>query len=261
MAFLSSIGSRIGRLLGRPRQISEEEFKTHRRESFDQVTLSGACYVPMLGFENTIHYRDKQNLHHLGRYEWAVRVLSSLPNRGAVLDCACGVGYGSRKLAEIFERVDAVDIYDRAIELAKERYSGPRIEWNCLDAAKIREAFADESFDAVVSMQTIESIEDDAKYLDDLVALLKPGGVLLIDTPLRKSRIDNPENPHHKRYYGLHEWLQMLQNRFEILVFATLPEAKMLEDCQMPSRGSIVHCTKSDPLSEAAFEPVSGGNN
>jgi SAM-dependent methyltransferase len=247
MAVLRSIRSGIDRLFGRPQQISEEEFKTHRRESFDPVTLNGACYVPMTGFESTIHYRDKQNLHHLGRYEWAVRVLSSLPDRGAVLDCACGVGYGSRKLAEIFERVDAVDIYDRAIELAKERYSHSGIEWSCMDAAKLRDAFSDESFDAIVSMQTIESIDDDEKYLDDLVALLKPGGVLLIDTPLRKARIDNPENPHHKRYYGLDEWIQMLQSRFEILVFGTLPEAAMLEACRMPSRGSIVHCTKSDP--------------
>ena len=245
MTLISSIRSSLGRLLGRPRQIGEEEFKTQRRESFDPVTLSGACYVPMEGFESTIHYRDKQNLHHLGRYEWAVSVLGSLEKRGAVLDCACGVGYGSRKLAEIFDRVDAVDVYDRAIEMAKERYGDDRIEWNCTDVAKLRESYADATFDAIVSMQTIESVEDDVKFLDDLRALLKPGGVLLIDTPLRKVRVDHPENPHHKRYYGLDEWLRMLQSRFEILVFGSLPEADMLEACQMPSRGSIVHCTKA----------------
>lgn len=244
MALLRSIFAWFGSLFGRPRQISEEEFKTQRRESLDSVTLSGACYVPMAGFESTVHYRDKQNLHHLGRYEWAVRVLSPLPNRNAVLDCACGVGYGSRKLAEIFERVEGIDIYDRAIEMATERYSHPNIEWKCMDVAKLRDTFAGESFDAIVSMQTIESVDDDEKYLDDLVALLKPGGVLLIDTPLRKTRIDNPESPHHKRYYGLDEWLQMLQSRFEILVFGSLPEAALLESCQMSSRGSIVHCTK-----------------
>ncbi len=141
MAFLESIGGMLGQLLGRPRQISEEEFKTFRRESFDPVTRSGACYVPMQGYESTVHYRDKQNLHHLGRYEWAARVLGQLPQRSRVLDCACGVGYGSRKLAEIFGRVDAVDVFEDAIQMARERYDDSRIVWHCLDAAKLREAF------------------------------------------------------------------------------------------------------------------------
>lgn len=246
MAFLSSIGSSIGRILRRPRQISEEEFKSHRRDSYDPVTLSGACYVPMAGFESTVHYSDKQNLHHLGRYEWAARVLSRLPERSAVLDCACGVGYGSRNLAEIFDRVEAVDIYDAAIGMAQKRYGNSRINWNCMDAARLRDTFENESFDAIVSMQTIESIEDDEQFLDDLHALLKPGGVLLIDTPLRKVRVDHPGNPHHKRYYGLDEWLTKLYSRFDIKVFGFLPEAKMLERCLMPSSGSIAHCTKSD---------------
>ena len=244
MTLLQSISSSLGKLLGRPRRIGEEEFKTWRRESLDPVTRSGACYVPMPGFERTIHYRDKQNLHHLGRYEWAVRVLRDLPKHDAVLDCACGVGYGSRMLADLFERVDAVDVFDKAIEMAQERYDHSSIVWHCLDAAKLTDEFAEAAFDAIVSMQTIESIDDDQKYLDDLDRLLAPGGVLLIDTPLRKFRVDHPQNPHHKRYYGVDEWLDMLSGRFEILTFGSLPEASMLESCQMPSQGSIVHCTK-----------------
>ncbi len=244
MAFLESIGAKLGRLLGRPRQISEEEFKTFRRESFDPVTRSGACYVPMQGFESTVHYRDKQNLHHLGRYEWAARVLEQLPQRSRVLDCACGVGYGSRKLADIFGRVDAVDVFEDAIQMARERYNDSRIVWHCLDAAKLREAFKEASFDAIVSFQTIESIADDEKFLDDLRELLKPGGVLLIDTPLRRVRVDRPENNHHKRYYGLDDWLALLKRRFSIRVFGELPESEFLRARQMPSQGSVVHCTR-----------------
>ncbi len=245
MAFLESIGGRLGRLLGRPRQIGEEEFKTFRRESFDPVTRSGACYVPMRGYESTVHYHDKQNLHHLGRYEWAVRVLGKQAARERVLDCACGVGYGSRKLAEIFGRVDAVDVFEEAIELARERYDDSRIAWHCLDAARLREVFKEGSFDAIVSFQTIESVADDRKFLDDLKELLKPGGLLLIDTPLRKQRVDHPENHNHRRYYGLDEWLDMLGSRFEVEVFDALPEAEFLKSCQLPSQGSIAVCRKA----------------
>lgn len=245
MTFLSSMGARLGRLLGRPRQIGEEEFKTFRRESFDPVTRSGACYVPMQGYESTVHYRDKQNLHHLGRYEWAVRVLGGRPGRERVLDCACGVGYGSRMLAEVFGRVDAVDVFEEAIALARERYDHARIAWHCLDAARLREEFKEQAFDAIVSFQTIEAVENDRQFLDDLSDLLKPGGLLLIDTPIRKQRVDRPENHNHRRYYGLDEWLEMLGNRFELQVFDALPEAEFLRSCQLPSQGSIVVCRKA----------------
>ncbi len=244
MTFFESVGRRLGQLLGRPRQISEEEFKTWRRESFDPVTRSGACYVPMPGYESTVHYRDKQNLHHLGRYEWAVRVLGGLEQRGRVLDCACGVGYGSRMLAEIFDKVDAVDVFEDAIALARERYDHPRIEWRCLDAARLRDVYKESTFDAIVSFQTIESIADDQRYLDDLRELLRPGGVLLIDTPLRKFRVEQPENRHHRRYYALDDWLDLLKRRFDILTFSDLPEAEFLRARQLPSQGSVVHCTR-----------------
>jgi SAM-dependent methyltransferase len=244
VSFFETVQRGVGRLLGRPRQIGEEEFKTFRRESFDPVTRSGACYVPMRGYESTVHYKDKQNLHHLGRYEWAARVLASLPSRARVLDCACGVGYGSRMLAEVFTQVDAVDVFEEAILMARERYDDPRIAWHAIDAARLREIFKEGSFDAIVSFQTIESIVEDERFLDDLVELLRPGGVLLIDTPLRRTRIDRPENRHHRRYYGLDDWLDMLKRRFEIRTFAELPEVEFLRARQMPSQGSIVHCTR-----------------
>jgi 2-polyprenyl-3-methyl-5-hydroxy-6-metoxy-1,4-benzoquinol methylase len=199
----------------------------------------------MPGFESTTHYRDKQNLHHLGRYEWSVRVLKDLPRKARVLDSACGVGYGSLKLASIFDRVDAVDRFEAAIEMGKARYDHPNIDWHCLDVDKLSDVFSPESFDAIVSMQTIESIEADDKYLDDLRDLLVPGGVLLIDTPIRKTRVDHPENPHHRRYYSVDEWIEKLSSRFEIKVFGSLPDAEFLGRCQMPSQGSIVHCTKA----------------
>lgn len=244
MSLIDSFRSTLDRLRGRPRRIGEEEFKTFRRESFDPVTRSGACYVPMPGYESTVHYEDKQNLHHLGRYEWAVRVLAKRPDRGRVLDCACGVGYGSRKLAEVFEQVEAVDVFDEAIAMARERYDHPRIAWRCMDAVRLRDVFKEQSFDAIVCFQTIESIAGDKKLLDDFLELLKPGGVLLIDTPLRKQHVDRPENRHHKRYYALDEWIDLLRRRFDIQTFSDLPESAFLRDRQMPSLGSIVYCTR-----------------
>jgi SAM-dependent methyltransferase len=227
--------------------IDEAQFKQWRRESTDPAIRSGACYVPMPGKEKIKHYRDKQNRHHLGRYEWAKAVLSTDNARPLrVLDCACGVGYGTAMLAEISRYVDGVDIFKSAIRMAKSRYGRPNITWHEMDAADIRDQFADATFDAVVSFQTIECLEGDQKFLGDVLALLKPGGKLLIDTPARNRAVAKPDNPHHLRYYSVQEWIDMLMEKFEqIDAFDSIPEFNLLERYGVPSRGSIAYCTKT----------------
>ncbi len=238
----------IGRAVGLPRVVSEERFKKWRRESMDPVIRSGACYVPMPGKEQLRLYKDKQNRHHLGRYEWAKRVLSTsgaTPER--VLDCACGVGYGSAKLADIAQEVVSIDSNHHAIMRAESRYARESISWHAIDAAELRNHFEPESFDAVVSFQTIECLEDDRRFLADIVALLKPGGRLLIDTPARNRHISKPDNPHQKRNYATDEWIDLLLEHFSVVeAFDDLPEKRFLAQCDFPSNGSIVCCTKAE---------------
>lgn len=261
MSILTSIFDATRNILGGSRQIGEEEFKQQRRTSREPVVRSGACYVPMEGYEHTKHYRDKQNLHHLGRYEWAVSVLrEEVGSRRRVLDAACGVGYGSRKLAEIFDRVDAVDRFEEAVEMGRKRYAHPNVQWYCMDVAHLGEKFEPASYDAIVSFQTIESVDDDEAFLDDLKVLLRPGGLLLIDTPLRNVRVERPENRHHKRYYSIDDWMDLLSDRFEIRAFGDLPNGKFLERCLLPpSSGAIVACTK--PSSGGPPRPPAAGGN
>ncbi len=253
--FRSMLGA-AARSLGFPRWVNEEEFKRWRRESLDPAVRSGALYVPMPGLESTRHYRDKQNLHHLGRYEWAARVLEEhRPER--VLDAACGAGYGSAKLARVAQKVDAVDNYDAAMRLARSRYNLENITWHLMDVEKLDDTFPAGSFDAVVSFQTIECVENDGKFLDDLYRLLKPGGMLLIDTPTRKQRVEQPENRFHRRYYGVEDWLDQLVGRCEqVQAFDALPEARLLERFGMPSQGSIACCVKEPPAPPEMLPPA-----
>jgi 2-polyprenyl-3-methyl-5-hydroxy-6-metoxy-1,4-benzoquinol methylase len=248
---IRTILSATARSLGVPQRVDEEEFKRWRRESLDPAVRSGALYVPMPGLEDSRHYKDKQNRHHLGRYEWAAKVLAPRqPER--VLDAACGAGYGSAILSRVAKSVDALDSFDAAIRLARSRYSQPNISWHLMDVEKIADSFGPDSFDAVVSFQTIECVENDQKFLDDVYAVLKPGGALLIDTPVRKQRVEKPENRFHRRYYSVEDWLDLLVGRFEqVQAFDALPEARMLELLGMPSQGSIAVCTKQ-PLQPPA---------
>ncbi len=232
--------------IGLPQVVPEEKFKKWRRESTDPVIRSGACYVPIPGKEQLRFYRDKQNQHHLGRYEWACRVLRSggVP-QDRVLDCACGVGYGSARLAEVAGHVDSVDSYNHAILRARGRYDRDNISWHNVDAAELLSHFEPESFDTIVSFQTIECIEDDRKFLADLKTLLKPAGRLLIDTPARSRHIANPDNKHQRRNYSVEEWIDLLLENFDAVeAFDALPERHILVQCDFPSSGSIACCTK-----------------
>lgn len=246
MAFLQRLTWTTRNALGLRRRIREEEFREWRRQSTDPVVRSGRCYVPMPGLERTRHYTDKQNLHHLGRYEWAERVIALGRERlESVLDCACGVGYGTAMLARAAGSVDGVDGFAPALRLAKLRYDRPNIRWRMMDVADLRSLYDEASFDAIVSFQTIESVEDDLRFLDDLQHLLKPGGWLLIDTPVRRARVERPDNPNHRRYYAADEWIDLLVSRFSTVeAFDSLPEAAFLERCRIPRDGSIARCTK-----------------
>lgn len=236
----------LSKAVGLSHSVSEEEFKTWRRNSTDPVVRKGLCYVPIPGKEAPSLYRDKQNLHHLGRYEWATSVLRAQDSRSLrVLDCACGVGYGSARLADVASSVDAVDSFRHAILRAESRYARPNITYHHLDAFEIGEHFEPESFDAVVSFQTIECLEDDGKFLDDVLTLLKPGGKLLIDTPARNRKVAKPANEHQLRNYSVEQWLDLLLEKFDdVDAFESLPNREILKQFDFPSNGSIVQCTK-----------------
>jgi ubiquinone/menaquinone biosynthesis C-methylase UbiE len=119
---------------------------------------------------------------HLARYAFAADFVEDK----AVLDVACGCGYGS---AHLFDKgakmVVGGDIYVPAIEAARKFYMKPGVEFLVLDATKL--PFADNSFEVVVSMETIEHLEQYRDYLRECRRVLKPGGIFICSTPNRYS--------------------------------------------------------------------------
>jgi SAM-dependent methyltransferase len=126
---------------------------------------------------------------HVERYEFAARRLPP----GRVLDLACGVGYGTKLLAERSGNpVVGADVAVEAIDYARRRYGGPGVEFRVADAM----GFADEGgFDAVVSLETVEHLPDPHGFLAHVVSLLRPGGLLVASVPTTPS---TDVNPHHR---------------------------------------------------------------
>ncbi|MFL6727942.1 MAG: class I SAM-dependent methyltransferase [Sphingomicrobium sp.] len=142
---------------------------------------------------------------HIERYDFAANFVDA----GRVLDCACGVGYGSERLSRAgggSQFVTGVDIDPAAVEYARLHYQSERVEFVCADGAR----FDGEPFDTIVSFETIEHVPDPESLIDNLARLLKPGGTLIASVPVTPS-VD--VNPYHLHDFTQSSFRRMLEKR------------------------------------------------
>lgn len=145
---------------------------------------------------------------HFARYA----IAASLVQGKKVLDIACGEGYGSHLLKRAgADRVVGVDVSDEAVNRAKKYFSAPGIEFMAADAASIEREFPADYFDVVVSCETIEHIQDPARYLQSLKNVAKKDAVFIISCPNDHWYFpeDHQRNPYHVRKYNFDEFKEL----------------------------------------------------
>ena len=142
-----------------------------------------------------------------------------------VLDLGCGSGHGSALLAGDAGLLVALD---RIFPDPEPRRTRARFCRADLFSLPLRPG----SFDAVLSFQVIEHLEDPGPYLRAIAALLAPGGQAWISTPNRA--LSDGVNPYHVREYLADELCEVLRVHFEEVemlgVGATHPVREVLEE-------------------------------
>ena len=98
------------------------------------------------------------------------------------LDAACGEGYGSALLADSASSVEGVDISEKTIEHARQRYGHVQgVGFHVADCTAL--PFGDNEFDRVVSFETLEHLAEHDQLLAEFRRVLKPDGVLILSSP------------------------------------------------------------------------------
>jgi SAM-dependent methyltransferase len=148
-----------------------------------------------------------------------------------VLDLGCNNGYGSEIISRTAARVTGVDVSPKSIDAARARC--PNLEFHLVDGSSL--PFPDASFDAIVSFQVVEHVDDTDRYLAEIRRVLVPGGVAIFTTPNREIRLSpgmKPWNEFHVREYSGTELAQALGRAFTSVEIRSLrgsPEFEKIE--------------------------------
>ena len=153
-------------------------------------------------------------IEHLHRYAIAQKITKNK----VVLDIASGEGYGSFLLSKDATKVYGVDIDEKSINHAKDKYiTSKNIEFHIgsTDAIPLK----DQSIDVVVSFETIEHHDRHDLMMKEITRVLKKDGVLIISSPEKSIYSErDPNNLYHIKELNLVELKDLLNNNFKNVI-------------------------------------------
>lgn len=119
-------------------------------------------------------------------------LMSFLPEKnGKILDVACGRGATTRHVLKSYDadNVMGVNISPEQIVACRERL--PEVKFEEMDAADLK--FEDNSFENIICVEAICHFNTRAKFLEEAMRVLKPGGHLVFSDSLLQA--DTPIQP------------------------------------------------------------------
>lgn len=157
-------------------------------------------------------------LFHVVTYDY----VQDMVRNKEVLDFGCGSGYGAARIAGLCKRIVGIDIAADAVAYARKKFKIPNLEFSVIAAVEDQPLpFTDQSFDVVLSFQVLEHVPDVGRYLAEIGRVLRTGGVFVVATPDRSSRLlpmQKPWNMYHLHEYSDVELKDTLSTRFSRVI-------------------------------------------
>ncbi len=167
---------------------------------------------------------ERINLDHFGRSslraEHSHRYrMSALMASGHVIDCACGIGYGSEILAEYSKIASyhGIDPDSETVSFANNSYSAPGRTFS-VGTLEDNEC-ADGVADTFIMLETLEHTHNPEIALRGAVRCLSDSGVLIGSVPSAEydelcEKVYGP-NPYHLHRFTIDELEELLKKQFE----------------------------------------------
>lgn len=201
------------------------------------MEFTGERYIPAL------NSRDELSVEHLHRYH----SILPLVRDKAVLDIACGEGYGAALLAKTAKNVVGVDISRECIDHATKTYFAQYPNIRFLEGDVEHIPAADNAFDVVVSFETIEHVSEEGqqRFLAEVKRVLKKNGLFIVSTPDKENYSDryahdNPFHVHELTRTGFVQLIagyfnnaQLMEQGFDIVSSITPADYSALEQVRL----------------------------
>ncbi len=110
-----------------------------------------------------------------------LRDMTSIGNVERALEIGCGNGHGTKLIKKYFgpKRIDAVDLDEKMIEIARRKNDDPSIHYHVMDASRL--GFADGAFDAIFDFGIIHHIPNWRDCISEMNRVLKAGGEAIVE--------------------------------------------------------------------------------
>ena len=95
-----------------------------------------------------------------------------------VIDVGCGTGLFAYKAAKKGANVLGIDFSDEAIKIAQKKFKNPNLRYEKIDASKIKN-----KYDVIVSIGTLEHMDNPLQTLKLFKKHLNPNGKIIVTSP------------------------------------------------------------------------------
>ena len=170
----------------------------------ETLPLTGERTAPGIWHENYWFAR------HDAAYRWITAKLP-IDRTGRILDAGCGEGYGAELLRLAgADSVTGLDYEDTTLGHVRRTY--PQV--NVVRGNLVQTGFTTSAFDLITSLQTIEHLWEQPRFVAECARILAPTGILVLSTP---NRLTFPTgNWYHTRELTAAEFTELVEPHFKI---------------------------------------------